>query len=553
MYHKTFLTVWLASTFIFSVHAQTLRNPLDIPPLLSGNFGELRANHFHSGLDFKTQGEEGKRVYAVRDGYVSRIVVSPWGYGNVVYVSHPVDSLTTVYAHLQRFAAEIADWVREKQYEAERFAVDLTLTPEQFPVDEGDVIGYSGNSGSSGGPHLHFEVRDLATDEPIDPLPFYRERIRDVRPPRVRAVMIHPVEGRGVVNGSAQKREQTPGETLEAWGRIGFSLCANDWMDGTTNVYGVREISMFVDNEEVFHSRTDRFSFDETRYLNAWIDYERWREDRLFFVKMFVEPGNRLRFITGRDRGYLTITEPRVYYVSFLLADAFGNMESVELEITGKEQDIPQPDRRDTTPFFRTEDNHFGAKGIRLFIPAQSLYAHLDFRHTAIRDTTYLSDIHLLHDRPVPLHRPAQLSLFLLSEAQSIAPHQYGIVSLRNGRSSWVGGTYRDGWIDADIRELGVAYAVASDTTPPRITPVAPARWVSNEAIVFRLTDNLSGVETYRGTIDGTYALFEMDGKKSLIKYTFDSRRLSRGKHVLSLTVADACGNTAVYETTFTW
>ncbi|MDR1455990.1 MAG: M23 family metallopeptidase [Tannerella sp.] len=557
--------VWpalLAGWSLFFAEAQPLRNPLDIPATLSGNFGELRANHFHSGIDFKTQGVEGKNVYAVRDGYVCRIATSPWGYGNVIYLAHPDDSLMTVYAHLQRFSGTIAAWVRERQYEAERFAVDLTPEPEQFPVNRGDVIGFSGNSGSSGGPHLHFEVRDLSTGEPLDPLPFYEKQIRDSRPPGVRAVMAHPVEGRGVVNHAARKQQWTPvvrpdgtavlNERIEAWGKIGFSIRANDYMDGTANIYGVKELSLFVDGEEIFGSVIDRFSFDETRCLNAWIDYETWREQRVFFMKTFVEPGNCLRFITGRHGGFLTVDEPRVYHLVFLLTDAFGNRETFAMEVVGKEQEIPLPDRQGTTPFFRQEDSRFGEKGIRLLIPEKSLYAHLDFRYAGRKDSAYFSDVHRLHDRPVPLHRPARLSLFLLRDGLA-EKKQYGIVSLRNGQPSWIGGVYRDGWLDADIRELGMDYAIAADTVAPKITPVNPAQWVRNKTVTFRLTDNLSGIDSYRGTIDGRYVLFEMDGKKALIRYAFDPRRLSRGKHVLSLTVKDACGNTARYEKAFTW
>ncbi|MDR1675079.1 MAG: M23 family metallopeptidase [Tannerella sp.] len=562
MYHKIVWPALLAGWSLFFAEAQSLRNPLDFPASLSGNFGELRANHFHSGIDFKTQGVEGKSVHAVREGYVCRIAVSPWGYGNVIYLAHPKDSLMTVYAHLQRFSGTVAAWVREQQYEAERFAIDLTPAPEQFPVNRGDVIGFSGNSGSSGGPHLHFEVRDLSAEEPLDPLPFYKKRIKDSRPPGVRAVMAHPVESRGVVNGSSRKQQWTPAvrsdgtavlnERIEAWGKIGFSIQANDYMDGTTNIYGVKQLNLFVDGEELFSSVIDRFSFDETRYLNAWIDYETWREQRVFFLKTFVEPGNRLRFITCRNGGFLTIDEPRVYHLVFLLTDAFGNSATFAMDVVGKEQEIPLPDKLGTTPFFRQEDNRFGAKGIRLLIPKKSLYSHLDFSYAAREDTVYFSGVHRLHDRPVPLHRPARLSLFLLRDGLA-ETRQYGIVSLRNGRSSWVGGVYRDGWLEADIRELGLDYAIATDTVAPKITPVRSAQWVRDRVITFRLTDSLSGIESYRGTIDGRYVLFEMDGKKALVRYTFDPRRLSRGKHVLCLTVKDACGNTARYEKTFTW
>jgi hypothetical protein len=536
--------------------AQTLRNPFDFPALLSGNFGELRSNHFHSGIDFKTQGEEGKAIHAVQDGYISRIFVSPWGYGNALYLVHP-DHTMTVYGHLQRFNDSIAYYVKEQQYEQEQFRVDLALTPEQFPVKQGDIIGYSGNSGSSGGPHLHFEVRDT-TDEPMDPLPFFETLIKDSRPPTAQAVMIYPVEGQGSVNNSSQRLRlqavnaqgrQTVKGKIEAWGKIAFGINVDDFMDQTTNVYGVKELTMSVDGVEMFNSYLDRFSFDETRYLNTFVDYETWCGMRSFFTKTFVSPGNRLRFITSKNRGLVTINEKRPYRIDFRLADAFGNTGELSLEVIGKEQIILPPDTAGATLFYWNVENRFGAKGIRLSVPKGSLYENLYFRHKTMEDTTLFSAIHQLHDKPVALHKPANLSLFL---AQDTLPEkrQYGIISINRKKYTWIGGTYRDGWMDAEIRELG-NYAVAQDTIPPKIMPVDSVHWMTDQKIAFRLTDDLSGISAYRGEIDGNYALFEMDGKKSLIWYIFDNKRLMRGEHTLILVVTDHCGNRSEYKTKF--
>ena len=219
--------VGLWSLCAFSIGAQTLRNPFDFPLLLSGNFGELRSNHFHSGIDFKTQGAEGKPVHAVQAGYVARISVGPWGYGNALYLAHP-DGTTTVYGHLQRYNAQIASYLKAKQYELERFQVDLTLDPGQIPVEAGEVVAWSGNTGSSGGPHLHFEVRDTQTEEVLDPLEYYIDQATDTRPPKLQGLLVVPMEGKGVVNGSARKLRPHLATTkegkpvlqgkIEAWG-----------------------------------------------------------------------------------------------------------------------------------------------------------------------------------------------------------------------------------------------------------------------------------------------------------------------------------------------
>lgn len=539
--------------------AQQLRKPMDIPVLLSGNFGELRSNHFHSGIDFKTQGVEGKPIHSVQDGYVSRISVSPWGYGNGLYITHP-DGTTTVYGHLQKFSQKITAYLKEKQYEQESFNVNLNLAPDELPVKEGELVALSGNTGSSGGPHLHFEVRDTETEEPMDPIEYYKDLIKDTQAPKIQGIMVYSMPGKGVVNGSRRKLElkpvtakngkQTLTGKIEAWGEIGLAVKGYDYMDNTSNIYGIKDITLTADSQVIFHSNLDRFAFDETRYLNSFTDFEEWKEHRSFYIKSFVDPGNRLRFIESLNRGILTIDEPRTYHLTYKLADAFGNTTQLSIRIEGKEQPIPEIDTENAELFHWWSDNRFGAKGIRLTIPKGNLYDDLYFRYSVKEDSAALGATHILHNKPVAFHKSAKLSLRLQTDTLD-NKQQYGIVRLQNGRRSWTGGVYRNGWVDADIKEMG-NYTLGQDLVPPTITPLNPATWVSQQAITLRLSDNLSGVQTYRGEIDGQYVLFEMNSK-SVITYHFDKERLARGKHTLKLVVTDACGNQSTYTYPFTW
>lgn len=555
----------LAGIFLFAgitnntAEAQQLRKPMDIPVLLSGNFGELRSNHFHSGIDFKTQGVEGKPIHSVQDGYVSRISVSPWGYGNGLYITHP-DGTTTVYGHLQKFSQKITAYLKEKQYEQESFNVNLSLTPDELPVKEGELVALSGNTGSSGGPHLHFEVRDTETEEPMDPIEYYKDLIKDTQAPKIQGIMVYSMPGKGVVNGSRRKLElkpvtakngkQTLTGKIEAWGEIGLAVKGYDYMDNTSNIYGIKDITLTADSQVIFHSNLDRFAFDESRYLNSFTDFEEWKEHRSFYIKSFVDPGNRLRFIESLNRGILTIDEPRTYHLTYQLADAFGNTTRLSIRIEGKEQPIPEIDTENTELFHWWSDNRFGAKGIRLTIPKGNLYDDLYFRYSVKEDSAELGATHILHNKPVAFHKSAKLSLRLQTDTLE-NKQQYGIVRLQNGRRSWTGGVYRNGWVDADIKEMG-SYTLGQDLVPPTITPLNPATWVSKQSIALRLSDNLSGVQTYRGEIDGQYVLFEMNSK-SVITYHFDKERLARGKHTLKLVVTDACGNQSTYTYPFTW
>ncbi|RHJ78009.1 M23 family metallopeptidase [Parabacteroides sp. AM08-6] len=549
----------LASNGYHSICAQQLRQPLDIPILLSGNFGELRSNHFHSGIDFKTQGAEGKAVHAVQDGYVSRISVSPWGYGNGLYLTHP-DGTTTVYGHLQRYAPKIADYVKARQYEQESFNVNLVLTPELIPVKRGEIVAYSGNTGGSAGPHLHFEVRDTENEEVLDPLDFFKEKITDTQPPKIQGVLIFPIEGKGVVNGSNRKLElkpvtakngkQTLTGKIEAWGDIGLAVKAYDYMDNTTNFYGIRDITLRLDSQIIYHSNLNRFAFSESRFLNSYTDYEEWKKHRSFYMRSFVEPGNRLRFIESFKRGIIHIDEQKTYHLTYSLSDAFGNTTQLSVWIDGKEQPVPEPDREGRGLFHWGSDNRFGAKGIRLTIPKGNLYNDFYFHYTVKEDSTALAATHILHDSPLPFHNTARLSLRLQTDTLA-DKKQYGIVRYQNGHPSWIGGSYRNGWIDADIRELG-EYSIGQDTKAPTITPIQANTWISKQAFVFQLSDNLSGVQTYRGEIDGQYVLFEMNNR-SVITYKFDKERLQRGEHELRLVVTDTAGNQSEYTQSFVW
>ena len=553
----------LVLVFIFVVssvlsEAQQLASPLGFPLQLSGGFGDLRANHFHAGTDFRTRSSEGHALYAVLNGYISRVTVSPGGYGLAVYVTSIEDSVMTVYGHLQRFVPYLAEIVIKEQYESERFAVDISFNPDVLPVKQRDIIGYSGNSGSSGGPHLHFEVRDLRTNEMVDPLIFYQSNIPDTQKPIVRGLKIYPIEGKGMVNGSSQKRniafrlnqneQPVVGDIIEAWGEIGLGIRAVDRMNGTSFSYGIKKILLTVDSVEIFCSDMDRFSQDESRFINSYTDYQEWSDSRLFYIKTFVEPGNQARFVASRNGGIIRINEERIYHAEITLTDRYGNVCYVPIKIQGRQQEIAPPDTTGTTLLRWYDYNQFSAKGIRMNFMRNSLYNNLYLRHHVSFEGPYNLPVHRFSPTPNPLHYPAQLSIFIDSVSTGILMQQCGIVQINktNGRRTWIGGDYRDGWIDARVNELA-DYSVAFDVNPPKITPLEPANWREKKKISFRVSDDLSGIASFRGEIDGAYALFEYDSKNASIIYVFDSERLQSGEHHIKFTVTDSCGNKAEY------
>jgi len=539
-----------------TVQSQTVfRNPFDHPILLSGGFGELRTNHFHSGLDFKTKGQTGLPVHAVQKGYVSRISVNAWGYGNALYLDHP-DGTTTVYGHLSRFNPLLAAYVKQKQYEKEQFKLDIALPPDSFVFAKGEVIAWSGNTGSSAGPHLHFEVRNTESEEVLDPLEYFRDRVNDHKPPRLKGVKFCPVEGEGVLNHSSNQRKMNVisagghtlkiRESLTGWGKIGLAIKAYDYMDNTANTYGVRLISLHVDGEEIYYSDINRFAFSDNHAVNSYVDYPEWRNHRSFYIRTFVEPGNHLPFVYAKHRGYIQIKEERTYQITCRLEDLKGNATVLKFEIKGKKQAIVPRDTTGRTLLRWNELNRFGTKGLRLTIPRGNLYDDCWMSLRTHRDTTDWSDTYTLNDVPVALDKSATLSLWLHQD-KLLNKAQYGLILLWKGRSYWQPSHYKKHRVIGEITHLGT-YKIGVDTVPPRIRPLS----LASGLLRFQITDNLSGVESFRGEINGHYVLFTMD-KRMRISYRMDAKRLKHGLQHLVLTVVDACGNESVYKRTFNW
>lgn len=532
------------------------RSPLDIPLLLSANFGELRPNHFHSGIDLKTEGVINKSVYSIEDGYVSRISVSPWGYGLALYITH-TNGQMSVYGHLNRFAPQIARYVKNKQYELELFKVDFDVEKNLIPVKKGDLIAYSGNTGSSFGPHVHFEIRSEDGETALDPLPYYKEQIKDTEPPLIKGIAIYPITGTGVVNGKSTPMRRTlptskksGNEAIHAWGTIGIGVHSIDKMSGAANIYGVKTVRLFCDDVEIFSSDISSFRFDQSRMINSLTDYDYWYRHKIFYMKSFVEPGNKLPIYKTINNGYINIDREKTYKFRYELEDLYGNKQQYRFDVIGKKQAIPTP--KACSLFMTWEyNNYYLSDDFKLIIPKGYLYNDIGFILGTSESEDHFSNIYSVHDKHIPLDSYCDMTIALKSDTLK-NKNLYGIVRKNKSSEIWVGGEYRDGKITARIRELGHSYAISCDKTPPKITPVNPEKWVAQRKITIRMSDNKSGINTYKGTIDGNFVLFENDSKNPNYTYHFDSERLEKGRnHKFSFTATDVCGNAATYEYEF--
>ena len=541
---------FLYSFFVFfSSQAQekqyNFAQPMKIPISLNASFGELRDNHFHSGIDYATNRQEGKNVFSVDDGYVARIAVSPTGYGRALYIAHP-SGYTSVYGHLQGFIPEIDSIVKDYQYKNQRFKVDVELKENQIPIKRGQHIAVSGSSGSSGGPHLHFEMRDTKTEEIINPMRF-GFGITDLRKPSIRAVALYPIAG--VVNGKTSRLaiETIPdmGETrfqkptvITAWGKIGLAVKAYDFIDNSAKTLGVNEIRLFVDEKQIFDYKIDRFSFDESRYINSFIDFDNWKRNRSFFMKSFVEPNNRLRlFQTNAEKGMISISEERDYKIRYEVIDTHGNKASISFVITGKKAEIPAKPICEETLYF--DRKNIVEKGnFRAIIPPNVLYTNMCLEYKRTPSKNYLSDIFQLQNHYTPLHD--SIDVFLPFDANKIRNTRQLLVIKTNIQKPF-GGKYEGGKMHFRTNEFG-SFAVVIDSIPPKITPVP------NTSFRFKITDNLSGINTCNGFINGVWALFEYDEKSHSLFYKPDNRVSLKKPYKLRLEITDKVGNKAVYE-----
>lgn len=564
MFQKNLFSIYLILVSMFSFGQDTIpknyfRSPLGIPLYLAGNFGELRSNHFHSGLDMKTQGKEGFNVYAAADGYVSRVKISPWGYGKTIYIDHS-NGYTTVYAHLKSFKGKIADEIKKYQYEKESWEIDWYPPDSLLKVKKGDKIALSGNTGGSGGPHLHFEIRETKTEFPVNPLLFGFE-IKDDIKPIIRSITLTPLDDTSYVNnlkstqrflvtgsdGNYRLKYTTP---IYAYGNIGIGIETIDKLNGYGNRNGIYSIELQKDNEIIYKSEMKKFSFDESRALNSLIDYEYYLKEKVRFQRSYIEPNNPLSiYAKHKNNGVVNFKTDDVFNFNYIIKDTYGNTSKIKFETKGKvDKKIANNvlKQKYDTVFSYKDSNYFTKPNISVSIPKDALYNDLPLHYyEADTMTGAITPTYFVHNDYTPLHKPISVSIKVGRLSEYLRSKATIVHFDRRKRYYSKGGEWRNNFITAKSKNFG-GFAVMIDTVAPKLTPlnIIPNRNMANyKTLEIKIGDNLSGIKSYRGTIDGKWVIMEYEAKKAKLFYTFDN--LPKGKHEFKLEVTDGVGNVA--------
>jgi murein DD-endopeptidase MepM/ murein hydrolase activator NlpD len=556
--HLAYFAVGVAQVPIDSVKGK-FHPPMNIPLILSGNFGELRTNHFHTGLDIKTQGTEGIKVVAVEDGYISRINISHYGYGLALYVDHP-NGYTSVYAHLSKFSPEIEAETRKEQFRQQKETI--TYYPEKglLPVKKGELIAYSGNSGSSGGPHLHFEVRETVSEKPINPL-LLNFKIEDKKPPLINGVKVYPINGGNVngkhvdrmfsLSGGSGKYKLAEGTAIEVNGEFALGIHTVDLLDAAANKCGVYEIKLFVDNRLIFHQVMDKLDFYTNRYINAHKDYSEFHRNNKSLHRSFMLPNNLLPiYEVAENRGIISFTDNKPHQIRYEVKDSHGNLSTLDFSVKHNNRLATQDVNTDGW-LNCNDENVVKGEHFKLFLPAKTLYedALLQVKHDSTSNKVTIGNENM----------PFQQYFVLKMRGVEVSEeHEQKVLLAKENGKGGISGTYpanvENGWVSGRLRDPGT-YKVMIDTVAPKITPVniSEGKDLSTaKSVVFNVTDNLSGLEAYHVFINDEWKLSYFDRKKNTVTLPFDAyNNIGKGTHKLRFEAIDERGNKSVYEATF--
>lgn len=551
----------------FKIHnTQFTTPPLHLPISLAGCFAEIRPNHFHSGIDIRTEGKEGYQVYAPDDGYVSRINISAWGGGKVLYIDHP-GGYRTVYMHLSAFCGDIGRFVHDYQYGHRTFAMDITLPKDSILVKKGQVVALTGNTGGSSGPHLHYEIRLAENDQTINPL-YFGLPYSDPVTPTIAGIKLYPAGEQTTINGKNDELKIYPfpvakkgkkamshhNEALVIAGPFYCGIYAYDQHEtGARNKNGIEKIELFVDGELFYRYTVPTFLFEETRAINAIIDYPQYQRNREYYIITRQLRGNRNNWsIAYKGNGYLEFADGERHHLEYVVYDIKGNSRRHTFTVTGAQRDTSRASHIDYiipsgTPIAYFKRCRFSQPGFNATLEPYTVYENDELVYSTAKDAAGLSPLHRLslRNHPLPPHQSFTVRLDVPEGVPEKLLDRLTIVCI-NGKTTAACPTKRTGnTLTATTRNFG-GFAVRLDTIAPTISPVSfnDQKALKGGVLTVKIGDNLSGIATYSCTVNGVWQLAEHDGKTATLNV--DASCLQKGNNEVIFTVTDAVGNCCV-------
>ena len=521
-------------------------SPVNYEISLAGNFGEPRPNHFHGGVDVKTGGVEGKPIFSIGDGYISNVTIGIGGYGNALYIHHP-EGYTSVYCHLKKFTPQIQAMVRKFQYANKCDKGNFKFKFTDLPVSRGQLVAVSGNTGSSQAPHLHLEIHDTRTWNMMDPLDFIGNHISDGYAPLGHGFMAYPVLGEGIFCGGSGK--QTFGFSSHnltrkffAWGKVGFGIWANDYMEITYNRYGMRHTQLLVDGKEVFNSNVNDIPTTDNMMVNSWGDYEHYLRYNVWYMKSFIKPGNLLPILHAVNDGIVDFNQEREYHITYILTDFKGNQSKYTFTIQGKKSVFPKISPVKPEKILRYDRmNNFQLPGLMLIVPPYYVEDNVALQPSIKLQPGKLSDAYKFAAAPYPLFNYAKISIRLKKKVKDNSK-LYIISNL--GPRHYLDGFYQAGWVTGKVREMGATYEIGYDDTPPTVNAVSLGK-----QITIGINDAESGISGYQGYIDGHFVLFEEVPKSPWVRCNLSDTPIKpTGKlHQLKFIATDFRNNKRIF------
>lgn len=560
-----FILFFAAQSFI--VRAQEnypqnyFRDPLNIPIQLVSNFGELRSDHFHMGLDIRTQSRENLPVYAAAGGYISRIKIEKYGYGRAIYITHP-NGYTTVYGHLNFFYTVLEKYLEDKQYKDKSWEQDFDLPANMFPVNKGQFIANSGNTGGSQGPHLHFEIRNSKTGDNINPLLFGLDMPDKIAPViyglywydrRYSTYVVKPQQIAIIKKNNSYSTQNKIVKVSSPLITLGIRM--EDLNNASPFKLGVNHAALYMDDSLLFEFKLDEFSYDDTRYVNACMDYIRWIKNMQGIQYLSILPGNKLNIFTPLESdGKILLSDTSTHKIKIEVSDENKNTSTINflLQYDGLLQSnyaLPT----NAIVCDANEKNNIESENAKLYFDKNAFYdaLPLSISETDSKSTRQVSRTIHIGDYTIPVHDDYNIMIKKNIQINDAVKDKV-VMQLRNGNSSTIKkGTWQGDWMLSSFDELGDANLMI-DTIAPVIVPVG---WKNNsvfkaqKTLTIKCTDDISRIVNFTATLDDNWLMFAK--KNDYFIYTFDDH-CSTGKHTLNVTVTDVAGNTTSDSYTFT-